>query len=202
VRDEAMLPRVAELCRRLHAGPRFSTDFDMFAVQERYLRIAQQHGYRLPAGYLELMPAFEAIRRALARHPVQLRPCHNDLLAANFIDDGDRLWMVDFEYSGNNDPAFELGNIASESGLGAEQLAELVRLYHHAADAGEVATEVARARLLGTAAHYGWTLWGCIQSGASTLDFDFWSWGLEKYERALEEFAAADFDALLTEVAA
>ena len=42
-------------------------------------------------------------------------PCNNDLLAANFIDDGDRIWIIDFEYAGNNDPCFELGNIWSES---------------------------------------------------------------------------------------
>ena len=202
LRDDAMLPRVADLCRRLHDGPGLPVDFDMFDVQARYLGIARQHGFPLPVGYLDLMPAFGRIREALAERPADRRPCHNDLLAENFIDDGERLWMVDFEYAGNNDPAFELGNIASESGLPTEALAELVRLYHGAADARDVASQVARARLLGTASQYGWTLWGCIQAQASSLDFDFWSWGLEKYERAVEEFAAADFDALLEEVAA
>lgn len=202
LRDDAMLPRVADLCRRLHDGPAFPTDFDMFAVQARYLRIVQQEGFPMPAGYLDRMPAFERMRAALAELPAPRRPCHNDLLAENFIDDGDRLWMIDFEYAGTNEVAFELGNIASESGLSTEQLAELVRLYHGASDVREVAAQVARARLLGTAATYGWTLWGCIQARASSLDFDFWSWGLEKYERAVEEFAAADFDALLEEVAA
>ena len=202
LREEAMLPRVAGLCRRLHEGRAFRTDFDMFDVQARYLRIVQERGFPVPAGYLDLMPALGRMRAALAQAPAEKKPCHNDLLAENFIDDGDRLWMVDFEYAGNNDPAFELGNIASESGLSTDALAELVRLYHGAADPAQVAAQVARARLLGTASKYGWTLWGCIQAEASSLDFDFWSWGLEKYDRAVEEFAAADFDALLEEVAA
>ncbi|MFI7589270.1 phosphotransferase [Spongisporangium articulatum] len=202
VRRDDMLPRLADVCRTLHAGPRFPVDFDMFDVQGRYLRIVQERGFRLPAGYLDLMPAFERMRAALAVRPAPTVPCHNDLLAENFLDDGNRLWVVDFEYAGNNEPAFELGNIASESGLSVTQLAELVRLYRRADDVSQVAAEVARARLLATASKYGWTLWGCIQAGTSTLDFDFWAWGLEKYERAVEEFAAADFGALLEEVAA
>jgi thiamine kinase-like enzyme len=196
VRDDANLPRIAEVCRRLHAGPRFVGDFDMFEVQRRYLRIVLDHGFRLPEGYLNLMPAFESIRQALAVRAEPTVPCHNDLLAENFIDDGARLWLVDFEYSGNSDPCFELGNVASESQLSVDQLAELVRLYYGRPDAGKLA----RARLLGLASKYGWTLWAAIQQGASTVDFDFWSWGMAKYERAIEEFEGPDFPRLLEEV--
>ena len=198
IRDDANLPRIAEACRRLHAGPRFVGDFDMFEVQRRYLRIVLDHGFRLPARYLDRQPAFESMRRALAIRAEPTVPCHNDLLCENFIDDGTRLWLVDFEYAGNNDPCFELGNLWSESELPVEQLAELVRLYYGRADAGKVA----RARLLGLASKYGWTLWAAIQHGASTVDFDFWSWGMAKYERAIAEFAGPDFRRLLEEVTA
>jgi thiamine kinase-like enzyme len=198
VRADANLPRIAEVCRRLHGGPRFVSDFDMFEVQRRYLRIVLDHGFRLPAGYLDLQPAFETIQRALAVRAEPTVPCHNDLLAENIIDDGTRLWLVDFEYSGNNDACFELGNLWSESELRVDQLAELVRLYYGRPDDGKVA----RARLLGLASKYGWTLWAAIQHGASTVDFDFWSWGMAKYERAIEEFEGPDFARLLEEVTA
>jgi thiamine kinase-like enzyme len=198
IRDDANLPRIAEACRRLHDGPRFVGDFDMFEVQRRYLRIVLDHGFRVPAGYLDLIPAFESMQRALEVRAEPTVPCHNDLLAENFIDDGTRLWLVDFEYSGNNDACFELGNIASESEMPVEQLAELVRLYYGEPDPAKLA----RARLLGLAAKYGWTLWAAIQHGASTVDFDFWSWGMAKYERAIAEFEAPDFDRLLEEVTA
>jgi thiamine kinase-like enzyme len=198
IRDDANLPRIAEVCRRLHEGPRFVGDFDMFEVQRRYLRIVREHGFRLPAGYLDLLPAFESMQRALAVRAEPTVPCHNDLLAENFIDDGTRLWLVDFEYAGNNDACFELGNAASESEMSVDQLTELVRLYYGAPDAGKVA----RARLLGLASKYGWTLWAAIQHGASTVDFDFWSWGMAKYERAIAEFEAPDFSRLLEEVTA
>lgn len=198
LRDDVNLPRIAQACRRLHDGPRFVGEFDMFAVQRRYLRIVTDHGFRLPGGYLAYLPRFETIRRALAVRAEPTVPCHNDLLAENFIDDGERLWLIDFEYAGNNDPCFELGNLASESDLTGPQLAELVRLYY-----GRPApAKVARARLYGLAAKYGWTLWAVIQDAVSTVDFDFWSWGMAKYERAVEEFGAADLPRLLEEVTA
>jgi thiamine kinase-like enzyme len=198
VRDDANLPRIADACRSLHAGPRFAGDFDMFEVQRRYLRVVTEHGFRLPAGYLNCTARFEAMERALAVRAGPTVPCHNDLLAENIVDDGTRLWLIDFEYAGNNDPCFELGNLASESGLTLEQLAELVRCYYGTAEPARLA----RARLFALASKYGWTLWAAIQNGISTLDFDFWAWGMEKYERALAEFDGADFDRLLEEVAA
>ena len=101
--------------------------------------------------------------RALAVRPVALRPCNNDLLAANFIDDGQTVWIIDYEYSGNNDPYFELGNIWSECHLTLEQLDELVEAYDGAASR----SHLARARLWGLMSQYGWTLWASIQDGTS-----------------------------------
>jgi thiamine kinase-like enzyme len=198
VRDDANLPRLAAACRLLHAGPKFAGSFDMFALQRRYLEIVAKHGFRLPPGYLDLLPAFASIRQALAVHPAPTVPCHNDLLAENLIDDGSRLWMIDFEYSGNNEACFELGNLSSESGLSVPQLTELVRLYYGRPEPAKVA----RARLLALASKYGWTLWASIQDGVSTVDFDFWSWGMQKYEGAVCDFAAPDFERLLKEVTA
>ncbi len=115
VADPAMLPRIARAVRRLHAGPRFAGDFDMFQVQRRYLAVATQRGFKIPDGYAALRPQVDAARRALAVRDEGTVPCNNDLLAANFIDDGEKIWLIDYEYSGNNDPCFELGNIAAES---------------------------------------------------------------------------------------
>jgi len=123
-------------------------------------------------------------------------PCNNDLLAENFIEDGDRVWIIDYEYSGNNDPCFELGNIWSECGLSTEQLDELVTAYYGRA----LRHKTARAHLQGIVAKYGWTLWGCIQSASSALEFDFWAWAMERYEAALAEFNSPHFDHLLADV--
>jgi thiamine kinase-like enzyme len=187
------LARVAAACRRLHGGPRFGNDFDMFDIQRRYLSVARSRGFRVPEGYDDLMPAFEAARAALAVRREGTVPCNNDLLAANFIDDGDRIWLIDYEYSGNNDACFELGNIWGECRLSVEALEELVTAYYGRPLRGKTA----RARLLGLAGKYGWTLWGAIQQAASPLDFDFWSWAMERFEGAAAGFTARDFAALL-----
>jgi thiamine kinase-like enzyme len=198
VRDPANLPRIVAVCRLLHAGPRFASDFDMFAVQRGYLDVVTRHGFRLPDRYLELIPAFDTVRRALAVRAQPTVPCHNDLLAENLVDDGNRLWLIDYEYGGNNEACFELGNLWSESALPVDALGALVEAYYGTASRALVA----RCRLFGLASKYGWTLWASIQDGASSLDFDFWSWGMEKYERAVAEFDGPDLARLLEEAAA
>ncbi len=190
------IARIAQACRRLHSGGRFGNDFDMFDIQRRYRSVAQSRGFRIPAGYDDLLPQFSAAALALAARPAGTVPCHNDLLAANFIDDGDRIWLVDYELSGNNDACFELGNIGAESHLSTEALAELVTAYYGRPLRGKTA----RARLLGLVGMYGWTLWGAIQNAASPIDFDFWSWAMERFEGAARGFTAAGFKDLLEDV--
>jgi thiamine kinase-like enzyme len=197
LRHGGHLERVAEACRALHAGPRFVNDFDMFMVQQRYLDIVRSRGFRLPDRYLEFLPQVARIEQAFAAHPAATVPCNNDLLAGNFIDDGRKLWLIDYEYSGNNDPCFELGNIWSEAGLTLDQLDELMTAY----DGTLLRHRVARARLWGLMSKYGWTLWGSIQASVSSIDFDFWQWAMEKYDRAVTEFDGPDFDRLLDEAA-
>ena len=91
-----VLSSVADACRRLHAGPRFAGDFDMFARQARYLRTVRDRGYPLADGYDELDEPFHRVERALAARSTPTVPCNNDLLAGNFVDDGDRLWLIDY----------------------------------------------------------------------------------------------------------
>jgi thiamine kinase-like enzyme len=196
VQDPANIPRVAWAVRRLHEAPRFAGDFDMFEIQPRYYRAARSGAMAVPAGYDDLAPAFEAARTALAATGEGTVPCNNDLLAANFIDDGERIALIDYEYSGNNDPCFELGNIAGECGLSADALDGLVTAYYGRPRRGRAA----RARLFTPVSQYGWTLWGAIQHATSPLDFDFWSWAMERFEAAASAFTSRGFERLLTEV--
>jgi thiamine kinase-like enzyme len=194
--DAATLGRVATTCRQLHAGPRFTSDFDMVTLQRRYLELVISRGFRLPSTYLDLLPRITAVGNALAIHPLPTVPCHNDLLAANLMDDGERIWFIDFEYSGNADPCFELGDLWSETGLPPDRLEVLVAAYF-----GEASRPLlARARLFGLLANYGWTLWASIQAATSAVDFDFWGWGLEKYDRAAAELAGPDLAGLISDV--
>jgi thiamine kinase-like enzyme len=190
------LPEAAEAIRRLHGARSFLQDFDMFEIQRRYLGIVRERGFCLPARYGDFEPHVRRVEQALHADPEPTVPCNNDLLAENFLWTGEEFRLIDYEYSGNNEASFELGNVWSESNLSLEQLEELVATYW----GRPRRSKVARARLWGLMSKYGWTLWASIQDGVSELEFDFWSWGMEKYERALEEFEGPQFEQLLDDV--
>jgi thiamine kinase-like enzyme len=195
--DLDRLDRIAQACRRLHGGPRFRDDFNMFELQRRYLSLVEERGFRLPEDYLDFRDHAHRIEQALALSDEGTVPCNNDLLAGNCLDDGTVIRLIDFEYSGNNDPCFELGNLWSEATLPLEQLEAIIASYY-----GTVSPQkVARSRLQGLMSKYGWTLWASIQDGAAEIDFDFWSWGMEKYERAVDEFRSGSFERLLSDSA-
>jgi thiamine kinase-like enzyme len=193
--DPDVMTRAAQAVRALHAGPRFTGHFDMFARRAAYLATIRERGFRLPDDYESYADAWEDVRRALAVRATATVPCNNDLLAANFIDDGTRAWLIDYEYSGNNDACFELGNTAAECGFTPEMTQAWTEAYF------ETPTRVdhARVRLQALCSSYGWSLWGFIQAAASPLEFDFWSWGLERYEKARAAFADPGFPRLLEE---
>lgn len=194
--DRDVLTRSAAACRRLHAGPRFSGDFDMFGRQAGYLAIVRERGFALPETYDDHAQAWESVRRALSAAPRPTVPCNNDLLAGNFIDDGQRVWLIDYEYSGNNDPCFELGNTATECDFTAEQTEAYVEAYFGTA----TRADLARVRLQMLCSQYGWSLWGFIQAATSPLNFDFHGWGLERFDKAEATFRGPDLDRLLDEV--
>jgi len=191
--DPGVMARAAEACRRLHAGPRFVNDFDMFARQAAYLQTVRDRGFALPPGYAAHADAWDDVRRALAVHPRPTVPCNNDLLAANYIDDGARVWLIDYEYSGNNEASFELGNTATECDFTPEQVEAWVECYYGV----PTRADLARVRLQALCSEYGWALWGFIQAATSPLDFDFHGWGMERYEKAAATFAGPGFERLL-----
>ncbi len=188
--EPGMPTRVAETLRRLHAGPRFRDDFDMFRLAERYLRVVDERAIAVPAGYLEHLDRLPAIEAALAVHPLPSVPCHNDLLAENYLDDGGRLWIVDYEYSGNNDPTFELGNTCQEQGWDEGRIRELCAAYFGAA----TDALLARMHLQMIMSDVGWTLWAAIQANISTIDFDFSGWAEERWARAQAALDGPSFE--------
>ena len=190
--------RIATSLRELHAGPRFRDDFDMFRLTEYYLTVVDERSIRIPDGYRDELSKVALIEAALAARPLPTVPCHNDLLAENYLDDGAKLWIVDYEYSGNNDPTFELGNTAQELGFDAARQEELCAAYF-----GEATPAMlARMRLQMIMSDVGWTLWAAIQAAISSIDYDFWGWAEERWGRAAVAFKRDDFDDLLAETIA
>ena len=197
-REPGTEARIANSLRQLHAGPRFRDDFNMFRLSEYYLGVVDERSIRIPDGYREALPKVGLIEAALAARPIPTVPCHNDLLAENYLDDGKKLWIVDYEYSGNNDPTFELGNTAQELGFDASRQEALCAAYF-----GEATPALlARMRLQMIMSDVGWTLWAAIQAAISSIDYDFWGWAEERWGRASTAFDANDFDDLLAEAIA
>ncbi len=193
LRVPGTLPRVATAMRLLHAGPRFSTDFDMFVRQPTYLRTCVSRGFPIPEDYVSYGADFLRIQGALASRPLPTVPCNNDLLAGNIVDDGERIWLIDYDYAGNNDAFFELGNTWTECGLDDEHLDELVTAYVGHEDPALIA----RARLQATVSRYGWSLWGFIQAATNDDDFDFHGWGQERFDKAVADFRSPQLDSWL-----
>ena len=194
--DAAVMDRAADAVRRLHAGPRFTGDFDMFARQAGYLDVVRENRMRLPNGYADHAPAWDDVRRALAAAPRPTVPCNNDLLAANFIDDGRRVWLIDYEYSGNNDACFELGNTTTECSFSDDEVDAWTEAYF----GDPTPADRARVRVQALCSQYGWSLWGFIQEATSPLDFDFHTWGMERYEKAAATFRGGGLRRLLEQV--
>jgi thiamine kinase-like enzyme len=188
-----MPERVAEVLRRLHAGPRFRLDFDMFRLAPAYLRLVDERDIAIPDGYREHLPLVERIAAACARRPLPSLPCHNDLLAENYLDDGRRLRIVDYEYSGNGDPTFELGNTCQELGWEADRQERLAAAYF----GRRSQPLLARMRLQMIMSDVGWTLWAAIQARISTIDYDFTAWATERWARASAALDGPDFGAWL-----
>lgn len=191
------IDKIADAVRRLHAGPAFVAEFDMFRIQAAYRALCRERGFRIPDTYDVYAPLVRRIEDAMGVRGHELVPCNNDLLAANYIDEGDRFRIVDYEYGGMNDPCFELGNTCAESKLHADQLERLVELIFGA----PLRNRVARANLWSVVANYGWTLWACIQREVSGIDFDFWAWGVDdKYARAVDAFEGPEISGWLDDV--
>jgi thiamine kinase-like enzyme len=191
-----MPARVAQVIKRLHAGRRFLTDFDMFRLTDYYLTTCATRGIPIPDGYAERMPTVARIERAMAARPLPTVPCHNDLLAENYMEvDGD-LRLVDFEYSGNNDPCFELGNTCQELEYDESQQQQVCTSYFGKASAAMLS----RMKLNMIMSDVGWGLWAAIQARISDIDFDFWGWATQRWGRAGQKMDSVEFGKWLQDV--
>jgi thiamine kinase-like enzyme len=191
-----MPKRMAETIKRMHSGPRFLTDFNMFRLTEYYLQICKEREIPIPEGYWERMDTVATIEQAMSVNQLSTVPCNNDLLAENYLDDGKQLWLIDYEYSGNNDPTFELGNTCQEMMFNDLQIEEVCAAYFGEA----TADKIARMKLNMIMSDVGWGLWAAIQTKISRIDYDFWGWATERWGRAKEKMDSQEFEGWLRDV--
>jgi thiamine kinase-like enzyme len=194
--DPTMLARVADSLRRVHGGPPVPGLFVPLKVAEMYGALARARGVILPAAYAEADAIGRRIERACLAHPIDLVPCHNDLLNANLIDDGARIRIVDWEYAGMGDPWFDLGNLSINHELTPDEDRALV-----AAWLGREPSpaEAARVTLMRVVSDVREAMWGVLQEAVSDLDVDFRAYIAEHFERLLRNAREPRFaDALRT----
>ncbi len=167
-----------------------------FRIVEAYRALAMARGVRIPPEYDLAMAISRRIELALLASPIELRPCHNDLLNANFIDDGERIRIVDWEYAGLGDPFFDLGNFSVNHDLSPDEDAVLLEGYE-----GTVrSSRAARLRLMRIASDFREAMWGVLQQGISSLDVDFVAYSAEHFDRLLANASAPAFERALREV--
>lgn len=199
-KDLGAVARAAQSLRRVHeCGKPFLNRFDLFQMIDEYLAILAKKNAALPAGYHTVKAEAEKVRAALAIRPLPLRPCHCDPLAENFLDTGERVFVIDWEYAGNNDPMWDLGDLSVEAGFGPEQDAALLQAYFAgqvpSADHGRMVLYKAMCDLL-------WTLWGIIQHVNENPADDFWAYAVNRFERCKRLMSEADFGCHLQAVIA
>ncbi len=178
---------VARMLRRFHDSKRIGGRFDAFRVVEAYRATAIEHGVPVPVDYEPAHQIARTIERL--RSGVTQRPCHNDLLPANFINDGKQLWIVDWEYAGMGDPYFDLGNFAVNNELDEDAEARFLAAYGADDSDGFV--------LMRFMSDFREAMWGVVQQALSELDVDFKAYAAEHFERLARTAAEPRFRAAL-----
>ena len=199
VSDEAVhrpetLRRVADSIRRVHEGPAIPGLFIPLRIVEAYRALAVARGVPIPVEYDLSRAIGRRIELAMLANPVELRPCHNDLLNANFIDDGSRIRIVDWEYAGMGDPFFDLGNFSINHELTPDEDRVLLEAY----DGGPARLDrLARILLMRVVSDFREAMWGVLQQGISTLDVDFVAYADDHFQRLLGGAATPAFERAL-----
>ena len=190
--------RAGAVLRQLHRSDAvFKFRFELFAMIDDYLKVLAAKETRLPAGYHDVVAEAAGVRAALQAHALPSAACHCDPLCENFLDAGERMWLVDWEYSGMNDPLWDLGDLSVEGGFSATQDDEMMRAYFggeaRPAEHGRIVIYKAMCDLL-------WTLWGLIQHANHNPVDDFWSYSVRRFERCKDLMATPEFSRHLARV--
>jgi thiamine kinase-like enzyme len=190
-RDRESPARVALALKRVHRlGPVFKSRFDVFAMIDVYLGILRKLGAPLPEDYHEVEQGARAVRRALGASPMPLSPCHNDPWPGNLLDAGGRLYIIDWEFSGMNDPMWDLGDLSVEAGFEPEQDRVMIEAYYCAAAPQALYSRLALYKAMSDLL---WALWGLIQHANDNPRNDFLTYALGRLRRCKTLMSSTDF---------
>lgn len=178
---------------QLHSsGETFEGRFELFAMIDEYLDVLDKKGNcQMPDGYKEAVASAQPIKDALAASSFALAPCHCDPLCENFLDDGEKMWIVDYEYGGMNDPLWDLGDLAVEGHFTEAMELEMLMAYF---DREPTQVELGRFMIYKAMCDLLWTLWGLIQHADENPAEDFWAYATTRFERCKALMARPDFN--------
>jgi thiamine kinase-like enzyme len=183
--------RAGMALNKLHtSGGQFPFRFELFAMIDDYLKVLAGKTVQLPDGYHDVVREAETIRTALARNPASLAPCHCDPLCENFLDTGTRMWIVDWEYCGMNDPMWDLGDLSVEGGFTHEQDLEMLTAYF---ESEPPQNAYARMTIYKAMCDLLWTLWGLIQHANLNPADDFWAYAINRFGRCKRLMVSSEF---------
>lgn len=174
------LEQIVKALQIIHAAPKFAKSFSAFQTMLEYYQLALQHGVIFPSDIQTILEELANLERRLEPSAV-IVPCHNDLLPANLLLQQNKLFVVDWEYAGNGNRLFDLANLAANLELNTEAMQHLLFLYF-----GD-AKELDSLHLMRRVSDAREAFWGFLQSGISSLEFDFLGYA----NLHLERFRAA-----------
>jgi thiamine kinase-like enzyme len=187
--NRSAIVRAVEAIKAVNKKAQFISEFIMFNKFDDYMAIVQNNSIRVPQDFDEGRRVVERVRERFEGSIPELASCHNDLLAENFIDQGDRMRIIDWELSGLNEVCFELGDFSVEQGFSEEEDRLIVKTYFGRFDE----QKYARMNVYKYMADMLWTLWAVIQNHFSQLDFDYWDYGMNRFNRAMRAFHREEF---------
>lgn len=190
-KNHATVARAARAFRQLHqCGRTFESRFELFEQIDNYLNVVEKLSAKLPDGYEEVQNQSQAVRAALSAHALPVAPCHCDPLAENFLDTGKRMVIIDFEYSGNNDPMWDLGDLSVEAEFDHEQDRIFMNTYF---DGEPPAFDLGRMVLYKAMCDLLWTPWGVVQHANENPAEDFWAYAVNRLDRCRRLMATEEF---------
>jgi len=185
---------LVKMIKTLHDAKPFYRNFNMFTYIYHYMNILKKEG--LPKLLFPISNRIDNLGQKLVLYRRHLVPCHNDFVIGNIIDNQNQMFLVDFDYSGNNDPCFELGNLIVEMNYNHNQVNELIKRYY-----GEIQENIiSRVYLQGIASDIGWSLWGYVQAKVSNLNYDFNQYAINRMERVMNKMDSADYELWLKNI--
>lgn len=193
LRDDHVLGLVIRAVRAFQSCPPIPSVFNAFRIVEQYRDEAERRDVPIPVAYEAAHALSDRIEAAFGVNAAPLTTCHNDLLNANFLRDGEHVWLVDYEYAGMGDPFFDLGNLSVNNDLDEDAQGALLR---HAF--GEVRDRHrARLALMRLMSDFREAMWGVMQQAISTLDVDYVAYADTHFSRLLGNAAAMPLDDML-----